>query len=97
MDLLDVTEHLLETQSQLAKLQTSLDDVTKEKVPRHFFSSPLTLRIISILECARLLFYCLFVFQNTQKSVCDLYLLFILILILISNSNKLKPVCDVFP
>lgn len=38
MELLDITEKLVETQSQNTKLQTSLDNVMKEKVQRHFMA-----------------------------------------------------------
>lgn len=38
MELLDSTEKLMETQSQNTKLQTSLDNVMKEKVQRHFMA-----------------------------------------------------------
>lgn len=35
MELLDSTEKLVEAQSQIAKLQTNVDNIMKEKVQRH--------------------------------------------------------------
>ena len=36
MELLDNTEKLMEAQSQITKLQTVVDNITKEKVARRF-------------------------------------------------------------
>lgn len=38
MELLDSTEKLVEAQTQITKLQTSLDNIMKEKVLRHFMA-----------------------------------------------------------
>lgn len=38
MELLDSTEKLVEAQSQIAKLQTCVDNIMKERVHRHFLA-----------------------------------------------------------
>lgn len=55
MELLDSTEKLVEAQSQIAKLQTCVDNIMKERVHRHFLALQYWLSLVGGFQlCAYL-------------------------------------------
>lgn len=55
MELLDSTERLVEAQSQIAKLQTCVDNIMKERVHRHFLALQYWLSLVGGFQlCAYL-------------------------------------------
>lgn len=59
MELLDNAEKLMEAQNQIAKLQTVVDNITKEKVARRFMHR--------LFFCLCLIYFLLPVQQATNK------------------------------